>query len=480
MRSAPDSSGSYVPPPGSIPTLPVPDLANVRRVHMIGIGGAGMRNLARLLLARGIAVTGSDLKAFNGLSEIREAGAHVAVGHEPEQLGRPDAVVISSAIPEHNVEVREARRRGLPVWVRAQVLTAIARGKRLIAVAGTHGKTTTTSMLAVILERSGLDSTYVVGGDLSEVGSGARAGAGDLFIAEADESDGSFLLMDPEIGVVTNVDVDHLDFYRGGREEIESAFSAFQAKCGRLVSCADDPGARRALEVVPGRSVTYGTDPRSDVRLTVSSLGPDGARGSLRAESEKAELRLSVDGSHNLLNAAAACSVARMIGIPMGAAAEAVSAFGGVQRRFEYRGTVSGVDFYDDYGHLPTEVAVTLDVARRTEPRRLVAVFQPHRYSRTLALWRELGASLLGADLIVVTDVYGAEQEPIPGVTGQLVVDGVQTADRDKHVVYLPSPAQAIEFLAEQAREGDLVITLGCGDVWTIGDAALERIRETR
>jgi UDP-N-acetylmuramate--alanine ligase len=470
-------SPSYTPPPGSIPTLEVPDLSRISRVHMIGIGGAGMRNLAKLLLARGVAVSGSDLKDSKGLVDLRAAGADVAVGHDPALIGRTDAIVISTAISERNPELAEARRRGIPVWARAQVLAAAGVGRRTIAVAGTHGKTTTTSMVAVILERAGLDPTYVIGGDLNEIGSGARAGQSDLFVAEADESDGSFLLMRPEIGVITNVEVDHVDFYRRGRSEIEAAFAAFVARCASVVACGDDDGARRSIADTGADVTTYGIRGGNDLRLEVVSVGPGGARGTLRRKDDDAvELVLQVDGAHNLLNAAAAMATVARIGVPDRDAADALASFSGVRRRFERRGSARGADFYDDYGHVPTELAVTIDVARRLGPRRLVAVFQPHRYSRTQALWRELGESLVGADLVVVTDVYGAEQDPIPGVTGEMVVEGIRLADPSVATVYLPRRPQVIRYLVDEVREGDLVITMGCGDVWMLGDAALEAI----
>ncbi|HEX6231148.1 MAG TPA: UDP-N-acetylmuramate--L-alanine ligase [Actinomycetota bacterium] len=471
-------TSAYTPPPGSIPTLEVPDLGPVRRVHMIGVGGAGMRNLARLLLARGIAVSGSDMKDSKGIVELREAGVEAVVGHAVANVGDPDAVVVSSAIREHNPELREARRRGIPVWARAQALAAAATEKRAIAVAGTHGKTTTTSMVALVLERAGLDPTYVIGGDPNESGSGARSGGGDAFVAEADESDGSFLLMRPAVGIVTNVEVDHVDFYPGGRDEIEGAFATFVRRCERVVVCADDEGAMRSVAGAGVPTTTYGTAADADVRVEIVSVGPGGARANVSVEGERHAVRLAVDGAHNLLNAAATIAAVGAFGVSPSVAGTALGSFSGVHRRFELRGSVRGADFYDDYGHVPTELAVTLDVARRTGPRRLVAVFQPHRYSRTQALWRELGASLVAADLIVITDVYGAAQDPIPGVTGKLVVDGVNRAASGKRVVYLPHRADVVEFLWREVRGGDLVITVGCGDVWMLGDAALARIRE--
>jgi UDP-N-acetylmuramate--alanine ligase len=468
----------YVPREGAIPTLEVPDLAGVRAVHLIGIGGAGMRNLAKLFLARGIGVSGSDMKDSDGLAELRDAGATVWVGHDADRLDDPDAVVISSAIRPENVELAEARRRGLPVWARAQALAASAADRREIAVAGTHGKTTTTAMIALVLDRSGLDPTYVIGGDPNESGSGAQAGDGDLFVTEADESDGSFLLGRPAIGVVTNVEVDHVDFYPGGAGEIEAAFTAFADRCEHIVVASDDAGAMRAVAASGSPTTTYGLSEGADVRLTVDSPGPGGARGSLVAGATTHDLRLLVDGAHNLLNATAAVAVAGLVGVPPEAAVEALGGFAGVHRRFELRGSVRGAAFYDDYGHVPTELAVTLDVARRTEPDRLIAVFQPHRYSRTQALWRELGHSLVEADVIVVTDVYGAAQDPIPGVTGKLVVEGVADAGAARRVVYLPHRNDVVTFLEREVRGGDLVITMGCGDVWMLGDAALERIGE--
>ncbi|HEY7661433.1 MAG TPA: UDP-N-acetylmuramate--L-alanine ligase [Actinomycetota bacterium] len=466
----------YVPPPGSIPTLGVPDLDPVRRVHMVGIGGAGMRNLAKLLLARGIAVSGSDLKESAGIEELRALGAVVAVGHDQDNVGQPDAVIVSSAIREDNPEVRRARASGIPVWARAQALASAAADRRQIAIAGTHGKTTTTAMVSLVLERAGLDPTYVIGGDPNESGSGAHAGRGDLFVTEADESDGSFLLGRPAIGVVTNVEVDHVDFYPGGREEIECAFAAFAERCEHLVVCGQDEGAMRVAEAVPTPRTIYGSGASSDVRLNVTSAGPGGGSARLLVGQDELELRLSVDGRHNLLNAAAAVAVAGRVGVPPRSAIAALASFAGVHRRFERRGEVRGAEFFDDYGHVPTELAVTLDVARRRDPRRVVAVFQPHRYSRTQALWRELGASLVAADVVVVTDVYGAEQDPIPGVTGKLVVEGIARAGAGGRVVYLPHRADVVAFLHREVREGDLVITMGCGDVWMLGDAALESI----
>ncbi|MGH2629726.1 MAG: UDP-N-acetylmuramate--L-alanine ligase [Actinomycetota bacterium] len=468
---------TYVPPEGSIPTLPIPSLSGIGSVHLIGVGGAGMRNLARLMQARGIGVSGSDLKDSKGLAELREAGADVWVGHDPARFDSPDVVIVSSAISPTNPELRAATERGIPVWARQQALAALVEGTRAVAVAGTHGKTTTTSMIAVVLERIGLDPSYLIGGDLNESGSGARSGRGELFVFEADESDGSFLLARPSVGVVTNVDVDHVDFYPGGSDEIEAAFGRFVSSCEQVVACGDDPGVRSVLADTGTSALRYGTATDLDLLVTVDELGPDGARGRVRDRSgAEAPLRLRVDGLHNLLNAAAAVGVAGIVGVPLAEAAEAVGAYTGVHRRFEHRGSARGADFFDDYGQTPVEMAVTIETARRRRPGRVIALVQPHRYWRVQALWRELGASVTGADLVLVTDVYGAAQEPIPGVTGRLVVDGVSLASPATPAVYLPHRADVVDYLDREVREGDLVITMGCGDVWMLGDAALARI----
>ncbi len=472
------SASGYRPREGTIPTLGVPSLDGVRSVHLVGIGGAGMRNLARLFLARGVAVSGSDLKDSDGLQELAAAGAAVRVGHDATSLGRPDAVVISSAIRDDNAELLAARAAGVPVWARQQAIAAFAATSRSIAVAGTTGKTTTTSMIGTVLEHAGLDPTYLVGGDLNESGSGARAGLGELFVFEADESDGSFLLTDPDVGVITNVAADHLDFYAGGEEEVRAAFAAFAERCGRVVACTDDAGVRDIVARSGVRAVAYGTGPDADVHLRVDSPGPGGARGAVLVEERTVSLRLRIDGAHNLLDAAATVAVADLVGVSPEVAAEALAAFGGVHRRFELRGRARGADFVDDYAQVPREIEVTLEVARARSPRRLIAVVQPHRYWRTQALWRELGASAARADLVVVMDVYGANQDPIPGVSGALVVDGVRLAAPDRPVVYTPHHDETIGFLATEVRPGDLVVTLGCGDVWMVADGAIERIRE--
>jgi UDP-N-acetylmuramate--alanine ligase len=462
----------FTPPEGSIPTLEVPDLTPIHRAHLIGIGGYGMRTLARMLLARGVEVAGSDLKD-RGVAELRAMGATVYVGHRPEQVGEPDAVVVSSAVQERNVELAEARRRGLRVLARAQVLAGLATGHRTLAVSGTHGKTTTTSMLSTILEEGGLDPSYVIGGDLNEIGSGAKHGGSDLLVVEVDESDGSFLLFHPAVAIVTNIEADHHAFYERGRPQLEAAFARFALQAERLIVCADDAGAGAALRRSGREAVTYGVSEAGDVRLTVASAH----EGTLRLEDgTTVALRLRVPGVHNLLDASAAILAAREIGVPPERAARALEGFVGVKRRLEHRGTVRGADFYDDYAHHPTEVSTTLAAAPRDGHERLLVVFQPHRYTRTRALWRELGESLVGVDLAVVTDVYHADEDPIPGITGKLVVNALADAAPDQRVAYLPHRADVVRFLTEQVRRGDLVLMMGAGDIPMITDEVLEHL----
>ncbi len=467
---------TYRPPPGSIPTLPVPDLGGFRRVHMIGIGGAGMSGIARLLLARGIEVSGSDLKGSVGLDDLGALGATVFVGHRAEQVGTPDAVVVSTAIPEHNPELAEARGQRLPVLARAQVLAALMAGTRGVAVAGTHGKTTTTSMASVILERAGLDPTFVIGGDLNESGSNARHGDGGWFVAEADESDGSFLLLAPEVAVITNVEEDHVDFY-ADRDDTREAFAQFAAAAPVVVACGDDPGVQDVLRRAgrTGPTHLYGTGPDAGIRVTARETSGRSVAGVVEIDGREVEVVLRVPGVHNLLNAAAALVAAREAGVDPETAAAGLREFSGVRRRFEFRGMGRGAEFYDDYAHHPTEVRATL-AAVPAEYRRVLAVFQPHRYTRTQAMWEDLGASLTEADVVVLTDVYGAGESPIPGVTGKLLVESLTEAAPRKRVLYLPHRADVVQFLSREVRTGDLVLTLGAGDITMVPDEALERI----
>ena len=469
---------TYVAPAGSIPTLTVPTLEGVKRVHMIGVGGAGMSGIARILLAMGIDVSGSDLKDSKMLRELERAGARVFAGHRAGQLGDPDVVVVSTAIPERNPELYEARARHLPVLARIQMLAALGHGKATYGISGTHGKTTTTSMLAVILESAGLDPTYVIGGDLNEIGSGARYGKGSPFVVEADESDGSFLLLSPDVAVVTNVEEDHLDFYGGGASEIQAAFAEFFRRSRKAVACGDDEGVRAALRMSDSDATTYGLGPENDAVLTIREAPAGQAKGILRIGADDVGFTVRSPGVHNLLNASAALLAAGMAGVELNVAAKALEGFGGVRRRFEYRGKARGADFFDDYAHHPSEIAATLAAARGMAPRRLVAIFQPHRYSRTEAQWRGMGKAMAAADVAVITDVYAAGEEPIPGVSGKLLVDALSESNPRKRLVYVPRRSDLAGFLVSEVRAGDMVLTLGAGDITMVAAETLERIRE--
>ena len=452
----------------------------LRAVHLIGIGGAGMSALARVLLAHGASVSGSDIKESRGLAALRAQGARIAVGHRAENLGDAATVVVSSAIPGGNPELVAARERALPILQRAQVLALLMRTQRGIAVGGTHGKTTTTSMIAMVLRHAGLDPTFLIGGDLNEVGTNAHSGEGEWLVAEADESDGSFLWLAPEIAVVTNIEADHLDHYRD-EAEIRETFLTFVNSLDPDSSVAvlgiDDPGVRAIAPRVERSIVTYGLRAGADWTAEIVERGPAGQRATVRHRGESlGEMRLAVPGEHNVSNALAALAVAAIAGVPFAVAVEELASFAGVQRRFQVRGGVNGVTFVDDYAHHPTEIRATLAAAREQGWNRVVAVFQPHRYSRTLHLGRELGAALSSADRIVVTDVYGAGEQPIPGVTGHLVVDGAIAARPRALVAYLPKAGDVPSFLAARAEPGDLVLTIGAGDVTMLADEVIRAL----
>jgi UDP-N-acetylmuramate--alanine ligase len=332
-------------------------------------------------------------------------------------------------------------------------------------------------MISEMLSRLGLDPTFVIGGDLNEIGSGAGHGTGDIFVAEADESDGSFLAYEPEIAVITNVEEDHLDYYAGS-DDVEAAFARFAARAGSVVACWDDPGVRRAVAGYRRKLVRYGVSEDAEIVVRDEELLPGEGRANLEVGEGRVRLTLPAPGRHNLLNAAAALGVARLLGLPLDQSAEALSSFGGVRRRFERRGEAAGAIFVDDYAHHPTEVRATLQAAILDTHRRIIAVFQPHRYTRTRAMWRALGESLAEADLVVLLDVYGAGEPPIPGVTGKLLVDALAESAPGKRVVYLPHRSDVVPFLASEVRQGDLVVTLGAGDITMVGDATLERLNQ--
>lgn len=448
--------------------------------HFIGIGGAGMSGIARVLHERGVGVTGSDVKMSRYARSLTDAGVPVSIGHDALNLGDPEVVVVSSAIPETNPERVEARRRGTPVWQRARMLAHLAGDRRTVAVAGTHGKTTTSSMVATMLSRMGLDPTFLIGGEINDLGGNAHNGTGGHYVVEADESDGSFLELRPWVAVVTNVEADHLDHY-GSMDEIERTFGEFLGRIvpgGVAIVCADDERLMRITRESGVRMLTYGRSRDADVRCDDAPAGwefsvtlPDG---------RSLDARIVVPGRHNVLNATAALAVAHHLGLDVAEAAQVLSAFGGVRRRFEHVGDVDGVTVVDDYAHHPTEVMATLAAARTVGHDRVWVVFQPHRYSRTAALGQAFGSAFGDADRVVLMDVYGAGEAPVPGVSGKTVLDALLEADPRSAVAYFPHRGDVEPYLVSRVRPGDLVITMGAGDVTAVGGELVRALDEAR
>jgi UDP-N-acetylmuramate--alanine ligase len=441
------------------------DLSRPLAVHVVGIGGAGMSAIATVLAAMGHRVSGSDLRSSPGTERLRALGIEVFVGHDVAHVGAVDAVTISTAVPPANPEAVAARERGIPVLRRAEALAAIARTRRTVAVAGTHGKTTTSSMLALVLVEAGLRPSFVIGGDVNEIGTGAVWDEGEWFVVEADESDGTFLELAPEAALVTNVEPDHLDHW-GGFDALSKAFVGFLGEApGPKVVCADDP-------LLAGLGhCTYGTSPAADFRM----VDVRGGRSSVRFTVEHGgtalgEIVLPVPGLHNARNACGALAMGLELGASFEAAARALSRYGGVARRFQFRGERDGVTFVDDYAHLPSEVRAAIAAARDGDWQRVVAVFQPHRFSRTASLWRDFADAFVDADVVVLTDVYGAGEAPRPGVSGKLLVYAVLDAHPTARVAYLPTRPELLAYLRRLLRAGDLCLTLGAGDVTTLAD----------
>lgn len=453
-------------------------------VHFIGIGGAGMSGIARILVARGIPVSGSDAKDSRTLAGLRAIGARVHVGHDPSQVNGADTVVMSTAIRSTNVELAEAQRRGLRVLPRAAALAAVMVGRRGIAVAGTAGKTTTTSLLTVALQHAGADPSFAIGGDLNESGANAHHGSGDLFVAEADESDESFLLLSPYAAIVTNVEADHLDHY-GTAEAVDEAFVAFVDRIddsGFLVVGVDDDGGRRLAGVARGHGIdvrTYGEAADADFRVVDVALSGSGSTFSVVTSSGRSGLlTLRIPGLHNVLNATGAYAMLSGLGVADDVAAEGLASFSGTRRRFEFKGVARDIRVFDDYAHHPTKLRATLTAARTVaDGGRIIVAFQPHRYSRTAAFRLELADALGLADEVVVMEVYSAGEDPIPGATGAAVAAGVPLPpDR---VEFEPSWTSVADRVAARARPGDIVLTLGAGDVTMLGPEILQRLGST-
>ncbi|WP_423184345.1 UDP-N-acetylmuramate--L-alanine ligase [Arthrobacter sp. NyZ413] len=452
-------------------TQPVVDLESLGRVHFIGIGGVGMSAVARIMVARGVTVSGSDAKDLPVMRDLESAGARIAVGYAASNVGDAQTVVAGSAIRADNPELEAARAAGLPVLHRSEALAATMGQDRVVTVAGTHGKSTTTSMIAVLLKEAGLDPSFAIGANVPSLGVNAAHGTSDIFVAEADESDGSFLNYRPLLAVVTNVEADHLDYY-GTAEAVFASFDKFAALLpanGALFACADDGGARALAERTRAagstRVLTYGTADDADIRL--HDDGPGAVWLSVAGERHRLELK--VPGRHNALNAAAAVGVAVELGVAPGAAVAALGKFTGASRRFEFKGQGRGVRVYDDYAHHPTEVRAALSAARSVAGDSKVHVlFQPHLFSRTREFAQEFAEALGEADTALVLDIYPAREDPIPGVTSTLITERLKTGR------LVAGGQEALDAVLAAAGDGDVVLTVGAGDVTAYGPRIVE------
>lgn len=448
----------------------------IHRIHMIGIGGAGMSGIAEVLLNLGYVVTGSDAAESNSVTTLRSLGAEIEIGHSADNLGDVQVVVKSTAISDDNPEVVEARKRKIAVIPRAEMLAELMRLRYGIAIAGTHGKTTTTSLVAAIFEAAGLDPTVIIGGRLNVYGANAHLGSGKYLIAEADESDGSFLCLFAIITIVTNIDTDHLDHY-GSREAIEAAFLQFMNKApfyGVNVVCGDDAAIRGLLPEVKRPVLTYGYGAENDLRAVIIEEGAVSVFEVWCQGELLGQIQLPQPGRHNILNALAAIGVAMAVDIPFAKCREGLRSFAGVGRRFEWRGEKNGVTVIDDYGHHPAEIAATLATARTVFPdRRIVAAFQPHRFSRTQALFGDFCKVFSNVDQLLLTEIYAASEKPIPGVSGQSLALGISQVCKTP-LRYCRTLDDLLPALDELLRPGDVLLTLGAGSITKIAGAWLD------
>ncbi len=445
-------------------------------IHFVGIGGIGMSGMAELLLNLGYEVSGSDLKSTDITMRLAQLGGRVFKGHSPQYIEGADVVVVSSAVGPENPEVVAARKAMVPVIPRGEMLAELMRLKYGIAVAGAHGKTTTTWIIASVLEKGGFDPTMVNGGKLNSLGSNARLGQGEFIVAEADESDGSFLKLSPTIAVVTNIDAEHLDFYQD-LQEIKAVFLDFINKVpfyGMAVVCLDNQGIQELIPKIEKRFITYGLTSQADYEARdVSFMGLRSRYLLFHHGKPRGQVELNLPGLHNVYNSMASIAVGQELGIPFETIVDALSEMEGVQRRLEVKGTIQGITLVDDYGHHPTEIKMTLDAARQCWPgRRLVVVFQPHRYSRTAALFDDFTRSFYQADSLVVLPIYPAGEPPIEEINGRTLYDGIRFHGH-KDVVFQDGHDTAVSYLKGILREGDILLTLGAGDVWQVGERLL-------
>lgn len=471
-------------------TIAVPEnteAPSFKSAHFIGVGGAGMSGIALVLHERGFAVSGSDLKTSRYIRQLSRAGVEIHIGHEASTIDevQPDVVVVSTAIPESNPELIRARELGIPVWPRAKMLSALSWGYTTVAVAGTHGKTTTSSMVATMLDRMDLDPSFLIGGIVEGYDTNGKNGNGEFFVAEADESDSSFLYLEPNVVIVTNVEADHMDHYES-LEQIEETFCTFMSLVGEdgtVIACGENPHLVELAKSTGRRVVSYGFAKGNDVRVverpsrhtigsTFEVVLPNGTQHEVSIKNNP--------GRHNMLNAASALTAAYVLGLDTDEAARALSTFEGVRRRFTHVADIDGVTLVDDYGHHPTEVAATLKAAKELDFERTVVVFQPHRYSRLQALCDDFVEAFRDADSVILIDVFPAGEMPIPGVTSKMLADRIRAAHPEKPVAYASDHAALMEAIDAEVRPGDLLITMGAGDVTTVGPEYVEHVKEQR
>lgn len=450
----------------------------VQRIHFIGIGGSGMSGIAEILLSLGYSVSGSDLKGGEVTEHLAGKGARIVEGHSAGNVGDAQVVVYSSAVSRDNPEMIEARRVGIPVIRRAEMLAELMRLKYGVGVAGTHGKTTVTSMTGLVLTEGGLDPTVIIGGRLLSLGGPVRAGVGDYMVAEADESDASFLVLAPVIAVITNIDDDHLDHYRT-MDRLYGAFTEFAQKVpfyGAVVVCSDDAGVRKILPGLKKRVVTYGFGSDAAIRADEVEITPQGSRFRVSMGGKPAgEISLSVAGRHNVLNSLAAVAVGQELGTPLETSAKALASFSGVARRLQLKGEKGGVTVYDDYGHHPTEVGATIEALAgrvRLSGGKLIVLFQPHRFTRTNLVREAFGPAFDSADSVLITEIYSAGEDPIPGVTGRSVLDEIRKNGKP-HSEFVPDLETGCASAVKMAKKGDFILTLGAGDVGKCGERIL-------
>jgi UDP-N-acetylmuramate--alanine ligase len=455
-------------------------LQKKHRVHFVGIGGIGMSGIAEVLLNLGYAVSGSDLHESEVTERLRRLGAHVFIGHEEDHLAaNPSVVVISTAVKYSNPEVLEARRRHIPVIPRAEMLAELMRMKHGIAVAGSHGKTTTTSMIAAVLSAAGLDPTMVIGGRVHMLGTNAKMGQGEILVAEADESDGSFLLLTPTIAVVTNIDREHMDFYQT-MEKLSESFLDFINKIpfyGLAVLCIDNGNVQALLPKVRKRFATFGLSSDADFSAQDLQMKPAGVEfTALHHGKPLGPVRLHLPGRHSATNALAAVAVGYELEIPFTRVAAALGDFTGIHRRFEIKGEPQGITIIDDYGHHPAEIQATIEAIHDSWKRPLIVVFQPHRFSRTRDLFDDFLTAFEGADRLVLTEVYAAGEHPIEGVTSEALYQAIKRKGH-MEVEFIPDKGQIVEQIAGKLNPGDIVLTLGAGDIYKVGEALVEALQ---